>query len=194
VDNVLMFCASRSVRIAAALIFCAVAAPACSKVQARTPAADPVEPPALATPEPPSRLKVPVPVDPPAAAGSTTEKPPVPAGRGKPPAATPPAGSSSTVLPPTPPEPATSPVIQASADVEQKARDRLRQAQADLKRVQVTGLSADAKEQYNSAQRFARMADDALRAKNFVYALYCADKGATLASLLVKAGGRAPIA
>ena len=187
-----MFRAGRSVSVAAALLFCVVAAPACSKVQARTPAADPVEPPMLATPEPPSRLKLPVPVDPPAAAGSTAEKPPVPAGRGKPPAATPPAGSSSTVPPPTPPEPATSPVIQAGPDVEQKARDRLRQAQNDLKRVQRASLSADAKEQYDSAERFARMADDALRAKNFVYAGYCADKAATLASLLVKAGGRVP--
>jgi len=65
-------------------------------------------------------------------------------------------------------------------------------AQADLKRVQKALLSADAKEQYESAERFVRMAEDALRTKNFVYAFYCADKAATLASLLVKAGGRVP--
>jgi hypothetical protein len=187
-----MFFAGRSVNVAVALLFCAVAAPACTKAQARTPAVDPIEPPPLTTPEPPSRLKLPVSVDPPASAGSTTEKPSVPAGRGKPPVATPPAGGSTTPPPATPPEPATSPVIQAGPDVEQKARDRLKKAQEDLKRVQRASLSADAKDQYDSAQRFARMADDALRAKNFVYAQYCADKAATLASLLVKEGGRVP--
>ncbi|HVQ41848.1 MAG TPA: hypothetical protein VMS54_06570 [Vicinamibacterales bacterium] len=55
-------------------------------------------------------------------------------------------------------------------------------------------MSVDAREQYDSAKRFVRMAEDKLREKNFVYAEYCADKAATLASLLVKAGGRVPIA
>ena len=187
-----MLFASRSVNVVAALVFCAVAAPACTKVQARTPAAEPVDPPTLATPEPPSRLKLPVSVDPPASAGSTTEKTSAPPNRGKPPVAAPPAGSSTTPPPATPPEPVTSPVIQAGPDVEQKARERLRQAQNDLKRVQRASLSLDAREQYDSAQRFVRMTDDALRAKNFVYAQYCADKAATLASLLVKEGGRVP--
>jgi len=189
-----MLVARRSVKVAAALAFCAIAAPACSKVQARTPAAAPPEPPPLATPEPPSRLKLPVSVDPPASAGSTTEKPSVPAARGKPPAATPPGGGSSPPPAATPPEPPAAPVIQAGPDVERNARERLKVAQSDLKRVQRASLSADAKEQYDSAMRFARMADDALRAKNFVYAGYCADKAATLAALLVKAGGRAPMA
>jgi len=187
-----MFVCSRGVSIAAALVFCAIAAPACSKVQARTPAVAPPEPPPLTTPEPPSRLKVPVPIEPPPSAGATTDKPSVPASRGKPPAATPPGGGSSTPPVAAPPDPPASPVIQAGPDVEQKARERLKVAQADLKRVQPATLSADAKEQYASAQRFARMAEDALRTKNFVYAGYCADKAATLAALLVKAGGRVP--
>jgi hypothetical protein len=55
-------------------------------------------------------------------------------------------------------------------------------------------LSADAREQYDSAQRFVHLAEAKLLEKNFVYADYCADKAATLASLLVKAGGRLPIA
>jgi hypothetical protein len=186
----LMFFASRRVHLAAALVFCAVAAPACSKVQARTPAAVPVDPPALVIPEPPSRLKVPVSVDPPAPAGSTTEKPASPANRGKP--APPPSGTST---PPaaTPPEPpASAPVIQAGPDVELKARERLRQAQNDLKRVQPSSLSPDARDQYESATRFARLAEDFLGKKNFLYAVYCADKAATLAALLVKEGGRVP--
>jgi len=118
----------------------------------------------------------------------------VPAARGKPPAATPPGGGSSTPPAATPPEPPAAPVIQASPEVERNARERLKVAQSDLKRVQRASLSADAKEQYDSAERFAKIAEDALRAKNFVYAGYCADKAATLAALLVKAGGRFPTA
>jgi hypothetical protein len=187
-----MLSASRSATLAAILLICAVAVSACSKAQARTPAAEPVEPPALATPEPPSRLKLPVAiVDPPASTGTTTEKPSAPPNRGKP-IATPPAGASSTTPAATPPEPATTPVIQAGPQVEQRARERLAQAQSDLKKVQPSSLTADAHEQYKSAQRFVRMADDAMQAKNFVYAVYCADKAATLASLLVKEGGRVP--
>jgi hypothetical protein len=192
VDNVLMFVARRSVKVAAALAFCAIAAPACSKVQARTPAAAPAEPPPLTTPEPPSRLKLPVSVDPPPSTGSTTEKPATPANSGKPPAP-PAAGSSTPPATTTPPERPASPVIQAGAAVEQRARDRLLRAKNDLGRVQRASLSVDAREQYDSAQRFVKMAEDKLREKNFVYAEYCADKAATLASLLVKAGGRVPI-
>ena len=77
-------------------------------------------------------------------------------------------------------------MIQAGADVEKNARERLNRAEADLKLVQPRSLPADAREQYDSAERFVRMAHDAIRVKNFVYALYCADKAATLASLLVK--------
>ena len=85
-------------------------------------------------------------------------------------------------------------VAEAPAHAVVIGRARLKQARDDLKRVQRSLLSADAKEQYDSAERFARMADAAISAKNFVYAGYCADKAATLASLLVKAGGRVPIA
>lgn len=189
-----MFLASRTASVAATLALCAVAASACTKVQARTPAAVPVEPPPLTTPEPPSRLKLPVSLDPPASAGSTTEKPPAPASSGKPPAPTPPAAGSSTPPATTPPERPATPVIQAGAVIEQRARDRLLRAKTDLGRVQRASLSADAREQYDSAQRFVHLAEAKLLEKNFVYADYCADKAATLASLLVKAGGRLPIA
>jgi hypothetical protein len=92
----------------------------------------------------------------------------------------------------TPPDPVTSPVIQAGPKVEQQARARLKQALDDLKKVQRTSLPTDAREQYDSAERFARMAEAAILARNFVYASYCADKAATLAALLVKAGGSVP--
>jgi len=191
-----MLSMGRSLRIGIALLSCALAASACTKVQARTPAPlpTPAEPPPLATPEPPSRLKVPVPVDPPPPGGSVTDKPAAAgANRAKP--ATPPPASSTAppVTPPaTPPETVT-PVIQAGADVEKSARERLDRAVSDLKRVQKSSLPADAREQFDSAERFVRMARDAMTLKNFVYAAYCADKAATLASLLVKERGRAPL-
>jgi len=83
--------------------------------------------------------------------------------------------------------------MQAGVEVEQRATARLKKAEDDLKRVQKTSLPADARDQFESAERFVRMAQEAIKAKNFVYALYCADKAATLASLLVKEGGRVPL-
>lgn len=182
-----MLSARRRVNLFVALILCVAAAAACSKGHARTPAAVPADPPTLRTPEPPSRQPVPVSVEPPAASGTATEKPAPPASRGKPSATT-----TTTPPPVTPPDPVTSPVIQAGPKVEQQARARLKQALDDLKKVQRTSLPTDAREQYDSAERFARMAEAAILARNFVYASYCADKAATLAALLVKAGGSVP--
>ena len=185
--------AGQRLSVAAALLFCVVAAPACTKVQARTPAPVPVaDPPPLSTPEPPSRLKLPVSIDPPASTGTTTEKPaPAPGLRGRPPVTT---SAGTTATPPAtttpPPEPVNAPVMQAGVEVEQRARERLKKAEDDLRRVQKTSLPPDARDQFDSAERFVRMAQEAMRAKNFVYAFYCADKAATLASLLVKQGGR----
>jgi protein-disulfide isomerase-like protein with CxxC motif len=49
-------------------------------------------------------------------------------------------------------------------------------------------LNADAKIQYDTAKRFIRQADDALRAKNLVFAKEVAAKAAALAAQL--GGGR----
>ena len=72
------------------------------------------------------------------------------------------------------------------AELETRARERLDRAEKDLARVTRSALGADARDQYDSAVRFIRMAKDAIAAKNFVYAASCADKAATLAALLVK--------
>ena len=72
------------------------------------------------------------------------------------------------------------------AEVEQRARERLDRAEKDLRRVNKLALSADAREQYDSADRFIRMAREAMTAKNFPFALSCAEKAATLAALLIK--------
>lgn len=80
-------------------------------------------------------------------------------------------------------------MLQTSAsqlELEARTKERLERANKDLLRVSVGSLGKDAQEQYQSAKRFVRMAQDALIAKNFVAAFYCADKAATLASLLAK--------
>ncbi len=81
------------------------------------------------------------------------------------------------------------PVLQTAtslAELEARARERLDRAEKDLALVSRGALGPDARDQYDSAARFIRMAKEAITAKNFVYAAYCADKAATLASLLVK--------
>ena len=155
---------------------------ACARAQARTPAAIPV----LDTPAPPPRLVIPVAVEPPPAPPpATPERPPAAAPAR--PRETPPR----TTPPPTPPvtETVPPPVLQtvpSLAELEARAKDRLDRAEKDLARVSRASLGRDARDQYDSAARFIRMAKDAMGAKNFVYAAYCADKAAALAGLLVK--------
>ena len=60
----------------------------------------------------------------------------------------------------------------------------LSRATNDLNRVDYARLNANAKSQYDSAKRFVSLSDDALRARNFVYAGTLADKAAELAAQL----------
>lgn len=154
----------------------------CGKAQAKTPG--PVPAPALSAPEPPPRLTIPVSVEPPPAPPAV-EKPPPPVTPTRPrPTPTP-----TPTPPPTPPPTSeTPPVLQAgsAAELEARARERIASAERDLGRVSRGSLPSAARDQYDSADRFIRMAKDALTARNVVYAVYCADKAATLASLLGK--------
>ncbi len=77
----------------------------------------------------------------------------------------------------------TTPVEQ-EADVSRKVRDLLARATTDLSRVDYNRLNADARTQYDQAKRFGSQADEALKAKNLVFASYLADKAATLAAQL----------
>jgi hypothetical protein len=157
---------------------------ACKKLQAKTPAPPP---PMLVTPDPPGRLVIEVPLDPPVAPPASTEKPAPPA-TGKP---TGNRGAPPPTNPPTSPPPDTNPppVLQTGAslaELEARATERLERAQKDLDRVVRSTLGANARDQYDAAARFIRLARQAMTDKNFVYAHYCADKAATLASQLVK--------
>lgn len=68
--------------------------------------------------------------------------------------------------------------------MERSIRETLARASADLGRVNTRGLNADARSQYDTARRFIEQAEDAIRAKNLVFAKNLADKSAALAAQL----------
>jgi hypothetical protein len=72
-------------------------------------------------------------------------------------------------------------------EVARAIRVTLTRANADLNRVNYRALNADARTQYDTAKRFIRQADDAIRTKNLVFAKNQAEKAAALAAQL---GGR----
>jgi hypothetical protein len=72
----------------------------------------------------------------------------------------------------------------AEGEVERGIRASLQRANLDLNRIDYRMLNADAKTQYDTAKRFIRQADDAMRAKNFVFAKTVADKAALIAAQL----------
>jgi hypothetical protein len=173
---------------AAVIAMLSVAALGCGLLHAKAPGPTP----ALSVPEPPLRLVIPVSIDPPAATPAPTASPapatpprPTPAPARPTPTPTP---TTTTTTPPpvdTPP-PVLHTAAASLADLETRARERLGRAEKDLGRVSRNALGPDARDQYDSAARFIRMAKDAIAARILVYAAYCADKAATLAGLLVK--------
>jgi len=72
-------------------------------------------------------------------------------------------------------------------ELERTVRATLTRASNELGRIDYRVLSPDAREQYDTAKRFIRQADDAVRGKNLVFAKSLADKAATIAAQL---GGR----
>ena len=65
--------------------------------------------------------------------------------------------------------------------VERRIKSLLGQAMSDLSRINYQNLSSDGRTQYDMAKRFVSQAEEALRAKNLVFANTMADKAATLA-------------
>jgi hypothetical protein len=68
--------------------------------------------------------------------------------------------------------------------VERGIRASIARANADLNRVDYRALNSDARNQYDTAKRFIRQAEDAMHAKNLVFAKSVADKSAALAAQL----------
>ena len=86
---------------------------------------------------------------------------------------------------PKPPLQTASP--EREAELERKIRSVLARAAADLGRINYQALNIDARTQYDQARRFVSQAEDALRARNLVFAENLAGKAAALATQL--AGG-----
>jgi hypothetical protein len=69
-------------------------------------------------------------------------------------------------------------------ELERGVRATLTRASNELNRIDYRVLNADAKIQYDTAKRFIRQADDAVKSKNLVFAKNLADKAATIADQL----------
>jgi hypothetical protein len=65
-------------------------------------------------------------------------------------------------------------------------RELMAKATRDLARVNGAALNADGRAQVEAARRFLQQADEALKARNVVYAGKLADKAATIAAVLVR--------
>lgn len=132
------------------------------------------EPPA--EPRPPARPRAPRP--------STAES--KTAATGRPEAATDVAAAPSTdVQKPddgvTPAPTLRTPQIANDSEADRKVRDALGRALRGLEDINRAVLSADARAQYDTARRFVDQATDALKARNYMFAAYLADKAEQLA-------------
>jgi outer membrane biosynthesis protein TonB len=193
------FCpAAVGLRLSALLLFCfaALSSAACVRAAAKTTP----DMPALAMPEPPPRDVEPTEVETPAPVPLVTEpsrntparpRPTAPPPRTEPKPEPPKPEPPATVEAPKPPEePAKPPTTlqttpaTAEGEVERGIRVSLQHANADLSRVDYRALNADARTQYDTAKRFVRQADDAIRTKNLVFAKNLAEKAATIAAQL----------
>jgi hypothetical protein len=176
----------------------AVSAAGCSRAR---PALEPDLPP-LAAPVPPPRVMPPLeggPIEgavPTAAEEPPANPPPAPRRREPRPPAPAPADAARSDAPAEAPPPAETPaepapVLQLTppgeeARVEQAVRQQLAQADRDLARVDYRALGADARAQYETAKRFALLAEQALKERNLVFAQTLADKAAAIAAVLAR--------
>jgi len=185
-----------------AFVLGAFAASGCSRVTAK---ASPDNPP-LDTPAPPPRNVEPIDTETPAPVPLPQEPArnaprirPAPApqqpreNRAEPSNVEPPKPEPPPPAPIEPPKPEEAPrpptTLQtipttAEGEVERSIQATLQRANADLNRVDYRKLNADAKTQYDTAKSFIRQANEAVRAKNLLYAKQFADKAATLAAQL----------
>jgi hypothetical protein len=171
----------------------------CAKAQAKTS----LESPPLNVPPPPARVLAPVDEPLAEAPPATTEQPATP--QPQPPVARPappprrqtttgttPAPSGETApdtaaqQPPATAQPAP-PRVPAQPDTaaERRVRDKMREADANLKRVDYRKLSADGQAQYDQSKRLSDQAEQELKVYNYALAATMADKAAELATGLL---------
>jgi hypothetical protein len=70
--------------------------------------------------------------------------------------------------------------------VQEAVQRQLKQADHDLSRVDYRALGTDARAQYETAKRFATLAEQALKERNLVFAQTLADKAAAIAAVLAR--------
>jgi hypothetical protein len=153
-----------------------------------------IEVPLLDPPPPPPRVIAdypepePLPVVPPVEAAVPAKpapRPPRPEQKVEPTVTTP--EPVENVVRPTPPPSLTlTPIPGSEAQTVTAIRDLLGRAARDLSRVNAGALNADGRSQYETARRFLQQAEEALKARNIVFASRLADKAATMAAILVR--------
>lgn len=153
-----------------------------------------VEVPLLDPPPPPPRVVAdysepePLPTVPPvetAAPAKPAPRPPRVEQRPEPTVATP--EPIETVVRQSPPPSLTlTPTPGSEAQTVSAIRDLLGRAARDLSRVNAGALSSDGRAQYDTARRFLQQSEEALKARNIVFAGRLADKAATMAAILVR--------
>jgi hypothetical protein len=132
----------------------------------------------------PSRAPEPIAPAPAAAPPARADREPAPPVRTETPA------DAGVVAPPSPAStPTPPPALQTTAnptEAEQRTRAALENAKRDLGRIDLRRLNTDARAQYEIARRFVQQAEEALKARNPVFAEQLADKAANMAALLQK--------
>jgi type IV secretory pathway VirB10-like protein len=176
-------------------LVCGLAAAASLAACAKARAAEAAVMPTLAPPDVPPRVVADYEPDPPLPAEPVTPEavtppplPPRPVRREAPRAepADEPQGPPALAPPVVAPPPLALQTPGASARADQSVRTLLAQAARDLGRVDYQALDADRRAQYDTARRFMQQADDALKARNVMFAGKLADKAATMAAVLVR--------
>lgn len=109
-----------------------------------------------------------------------------PAAQSEPPREAVPPAPESTEPPKTEPQTVLrTPDTVDDSEAARRVRDSLGRARGQLGRVNAAGLGRDARAQYDTAMRFIDQAEGALKARNYMFASYLADKAETLARGLV---------
>lgn len=179
----------RAARLSSIVLLTATLGACAAKAQVRTE----VELPLLDPPPPPPRVVTSYQDEPePLVIAPVAETVPArPPGR--------PARTDTKPEPPSTPEPAVdaarpappmsltlTPSAGSEAQTAAAIRELMARATRDLARVNAASLSADGRAQVEAARRFLQQADEALKARNVVFAGKLADKAATMAAVLVR--------
>lgn len=173
------------VLLAASLSACAAKAQVRHEIE--IPLLDPPPPPPRVVAEylEPEPLPEPPPVEETAVPAKPVPRPPRPEQKQEPATATP-EPVENAVRPTPPPSLTLTPIPGSEAQTVTAIRDLLGRAARDLSRVNAGALNDDGRSQYDTARRFLQQAEEALKARNIVFAGRLADKAATMAAILVR--------